>query len=94
MSDIALFDSLGFHWDRAPARRPVDLPSVSEVLADFDRGLAHHVWAAAVIVSGEALTSCRTLSPGGTNLRALHARGHSALEQCAVPFEKASACCR
>lgn len=178
MSDIAMFDALGFHWDRAHARRPVDVLSVSEVLADFDRGMAGHVWAAAVlegnpftypevqtllegvtvgghkvsdaeqilrlrdgytllrnlvasgefaltknvsdalhavIASGEALeaehfrgegASASDVTvhlgergthfpphtePGGANLRALHARGLSALEQCDVPFEKASA---
>ena len=47
MSDSAMFDVLGFHWDRARARRPVDVLSVSEVLADFHRGMAGHVWATA-----------------------------------------------
>lgn len=178
MSDTALFDALGFHWDRAPARRPVDVLRVSEVLADFRRGMAGHVWATtvlegnqftypevqtllegvtvggrkvndmeqilrlraghtllrdlvasgqftltktvsdalhAVIASGSTLeaghfreratpTGAATthqgevgtrfpprIEPGNANLRALHARGLSALAQCAAPFEKASA---
>ena len=49
MTDIDVFEALGFHWDRASARRPVDLASVDEVLADFDRAMAGHVWAAAVL---------------------------------------------
>lgn len=178
MSDTALFDALGFRWDRSLVRRPVDILSVSEVLADFDRGMAGHVWAAAVlegnpftypevqtllegvtvgghkvtdaeqilrlrdghtllrdlvasgqfaltkevsdalhavIAGGEALESGHFrgegasasdvtvhlgergthfpphTEPGGTNLRGLHALGLSALEQCDVPFEKATA---
>lgn len=49
MSDAAMFEALGFHWDTAAARGPVDVLSVQEVLADFDRGMAAHVWAAAAL---------------------------------------------
>lgn len=178
MSDIAMFDALGFHWDRARATRPVDLLSVSEVLADFHRGMAGHVWATAnlqgntftypevqtllegvtvggrkvsdmeqilrlraghtllrdlvasgqfaltenvsdalhaVIASGKArdaglfreraasasdVTAHQgehgngfppRIEPVGADIRALHARGLSALAQCDAPFEKASA---
>jgi len=148
MSDTELFDALGFRWDRSLVRRPVDILSVSEVLADFDRGMAGHVWAAAVLegnpftypevqtllegvtVGGHKVTDAEqilrlrdghtllrdlvasgqfaltkevsdalhaviaggeALESGGTNLRGLHALGLSALEQCDVPFEKATA---
>lgn len=49
MSEAAMFDALGFHWDTGVARRPVDVLTVEEVLADFDRGMAGHVWAAAAL---------------------------------------------
>lgn len=49
MSDAAMFEKLGFHWDTDAARRHVDVLSVDEVLADFERGMAGHVWAAAAL---------------------------------------------
>jgi Fic family protein len=49
VSDDDVFRALRFHWDRPDAMRPVDTVSVDEVLADFDRGMAGHVWAAAVL---------------------------------------------
>lgn len=49
MADTDLFQALDFRWDTSAVRRPVDILSVAEVLADFDRGMAGHVWAAAVL---------------------------------------------
>lgn len=49
MSDRSLFGALGFHWDRDVAGAHVDVLTTREVLADFDRQMAGHVWAAAVL---------------------------------------------
>lgn len=49
MNDSTLFEALGFHWNRSVASMPVDVLPVKEVLADFDRNIAGHVWAAAVL---------------------------------------------
>lgn len=44
-----MFEALGFSWDVDKARLPVDVLSVEEVIADFDRGMVGHVWAAAAL---------------------------------------------
>jgi len=49
VTNIDVFTELGFGWDRPAAQQPVDITSVREVLADFDRGMAGHVWAAAYL---------------------------------------------
>lgn len=49
VDDAELFACLGFRWDRERVCRPVDVASIPEVLAAFDRDMAGHVWAAAVL---------------------------------------------
>ncbi len=49
MTDDELFAHLGFSWDRESAQRDVDSSSVRAAVASFDRAMAGHVWAAAVL---------------------------------------------
>lgn len=49
MESEELFDRLGFRWDRVRAQAPVDIGTVQEAVAAFNRDMAGHVWAAAAL---------------------------------------------
>lgn len=66
MEADGVFERLGFRWDRTRARAPVDVGSVREALAGFDRDMAGHVWAAALEGNPFTYAEVQTLLEGIT----------------------------